>query len=645
MKLPIPIPIAKKGKAKSKEQAKKAQAKVELPWKWYKVASTPFQILSDEDQAMLTGQFTQLLNMVQEGAIYVNVKQDIYTFTKDMQLPVSYTNFYLGVKGNQEVPFFNARPTQLPARPNVKEEYPDHVVLDNGKLAKVYVAYNFPNQLPEGFLYEYYGSISELYFYWKQVPLNKAISMVNNARLRAENLASHKPTAEIQQRLAKLRELSVAIGGSTRLLEFYLYFIVEGSDDKELAENEQVIKNIASARLIDIEAPKYVQAELYQLKTTLNHFMPFNPVKNYVDTISASVFFPFINEDLIEEGGVFLGISGSNVPVVFDIFNRNNYNVVILGEPGSGKSMTVKIFLKRFRSIKEGFGLNILDPENEYVKVANVLGAKPIEVRSRQKLGLDPFVVMSSTSPNEKGLVDPVDIAELLADLYYVPQELRPRFRRFVTSYNFDSIFDMVDRMEQEKDTDESLKKLFSYFEGIRSPPDSYVYDGEPIDLEGDVIVGLRELRNARLKALVSSLVTIALQSKLFSKGRQIFAVDEGWLFAEYQSVYGLLGEVARRGRKYGDVFLFATQRPWDVYGNNEGRTILEQSATAILLRQRPTATKVLEDAFQLSRNEIDFLMIANPGQGIIRAGNYRLTIQIMPTPEELKTFTTRPTI
>ena len=96
MKLPIPIPIAKKGKAKQKDQTKKAQAKVEQPWKWYKVTSTPFQILSEEDQAMLTGQFTQLLNMVQEGAIYVNVKQDIYTFTKDMQLPVSYTNFYLG---------------------------------------------------------------------------------------------------------------------------------------------------------------------------------------------------------------------------------------------------------------------------------------------------------------------------------------------------------------------------------------------------------------------------------------------------------------------------------------------------------------------------------------------------------------------
>ena len=638
----IPIPILKKNGQQARASEKKPK-KAEPTWKWYRVTSSPFQILSEEDQAMLTGQFTQLLNMVQEGAVYVNVRSDYFEFNREMVIPVTYTNFYLGVKGNLEVPFFNPREENIPVRPSVKEEYPDHVVLDDGSLAKVYIAYNFPNQLPDGFLYEYYGVVDELYFYWKHVPQSKAIRMVNNARLRAENMVAHKPTAELQQRLAKLRDLSVMIGGSTRLLEFYLYFVIRGADDKELSEKEQIIKNIASARLIDIEAPKYVQAELYQFKTSLSHFIPFTPVKNYIDTISASTFYPFINEDLIEEGGVFLGISGSNVPVVFDVFARNNYNVVVLGEPGSGKSMTVKVFLKRFRKVKEGFGLNVLDPENEYVKVADVLGAQAIEVKPRQKLGLDPFNMITGT--DESGLIDPVDLAELLSDLYYVPQELRPKFTKFVTSYSFASIFDMVDKMEQEKDTDENVKKLLSYFEGITSPPDSYVYDGEPIDLEGDVIIGLRELRNARLKALVTALITVALQGKLFSRGRQIFAVDEGWLFSEFQSVYGLLGEVARRGRKYGDVFIFSTQRPWDVYGNQEGRTILEQSATAILLRQRPTATKVLEEAFQLSKNEVGFLMTANPGQGIIRAGNYKLTIQIMPTPEELKVFSTKPSI
>lgn len=617
--------------SKQQKEVKTKKPKQQEQWKWYRVTSSPFQILSEEDQDRLTGEFTQLLNMINEGAVYIYNKFDMFDY-EDMQIPVTYTNFFLGVKGNQEVPFFNPREDNIPVRPSVKEEYQDHVVLEDGSLTKVYVAYNFPNQLPDGFLYEYYGTIDELYFYWKQVPQSKAIRMITNARLRAENMAAAKPTAELQQRLQKLRDLSVTIGGSSRLLEFYLFLVVKGKDDKELSEKEQMIKNIAAARLIDIEAPKYIQKELYEFRTQLSHFIPFSLTKNYIDTISASTFYPFINEDLIEEGGLFLGISGSGAPVVFDIFARNNYNIVILGEPGSGKSMTVKVFLKRLRKIKQ-LGLNVLDPENEYVKVADVLGADAITVQSKQKLGLDPFAMI------QEGLVDATDIAELLADLYYVPNELRPKLRRLMNSTSATTIFEFIDELRENK-----IEDLLKYLEAIESPPDSYVYDGTPIDLRGDIIVGLRELRNPRLKATVSALIAISIQKKML-EGKQILAVDEAWIFSEYPTIFNLLGEIARRGRKYGDVFIFSTQRPWDVYGTPEGRTILEQASTALLLRQRATATETLQKAYYLSKNEIDYLLTANPGQGILRAGNYKLTIQIMPTQEDLKVFSTRPSI
>lgn len=127
--------------------------------------------------------------------------------------------------------------------------------------------------------------------------------------------------------------------------------------------------------------------------------------------------------------------------------------------------------------------------------------------------------------------------------------------------------------------------------------------------------------------------------------GRQLLFVDEAWIFSEYPSVLNLLQEVARRGRKYGDIFMYVTQRPWDVYNTPEGRTILEQAATAILLRQRVAATEVLQKAFNLSQAEIDYLLNANPGQGIIRAGNYKLTIQILVSQEELQKFSTSPNI
>lgn len=223
--------------------------------------------------------------------------------------------------------------------------------------------------------------------------------------------------------------------------------------------------------------------------------------------------------------------------------------------------------------------------------------------------------------------------------MYYVPQELRPRLRRLLVSSNADTIFQFLDELKENRAED-----LLKYLDAIESPPDSYVYDGIPIDISGNIVFGIKELRNQRLKVVVSSLLTLLLQKKMLT-GKQLLFVDEAWIFSEYPAVLNLLQEVARRGRKYGDIFMYITQRPWDVYSTPEGRTILEQAATAILLRQRVAATEVLQKGYNLSQAEIDYLLSANPGQGIIRAGNYKLTIQILVTQEELEKFSTSPAI
>ncbi|ACR42244.1 conserved hypothetical protein [Sulfolobus islandicus M.16.4] len=610
------------------------KAKVET-YKWYEVEPSPFQLLAQEDQDRLTNNFTQLLNSVNEVAIYVKNVFDFYEY-ENSQYPVIITKFYFGARENTPG-FFNMRDITDPLkdRPTVTYEYPDKIVLSDGSLAKVLATYNYPDYLPDGFLFEYYGIADEIFVKFKQVDQYKAIKMVSAARLRAESLLTgNRITPETERKVQKLRDLSTTIGGSARLFEVYLYIIIKGKTDGELLEKEKRIKEMANARLLSIEVPKYIQRELYEFKTSVSAFTSFSIEKNFIDSISAGAFYPFISEDLIDENGVFLGISGSNSPVIFNPYSRNNYNIVILGETGSGKSMTTKVFLRRLRK-KMNIGINGIDPENEYVKdvVAKELNITPVLIKPGQKLGLDLMKFV------REGFIDATDAAELLADLYYVPQELRPRLRRLFVSSDADTIFQFIDELKENKAED-----LLKYLDAVESPPDSYVYDGIPIDISGNIVFGIKELRNQRLKVVVSSLLTLLLQKKMLS-GRQLLFVDEAWIFSEYPAVLNLLQEVARRGRKYGDIFMYITQRPWDVYSTSEGRTILEQAATAILLRQRAAATEVLQKAYNLSQAEIDYLLSANPGQGIIRAGNYKLTLQILVTQEELEKFSTSPAI
>ncbi|PVU76720.1 hypothetical protein DDW12_09420 [Sulfolobus islandicus] len=611
----------------------KMNNKVET-YKWYEVEPSPFQLLAQEDQDRLTNNFTQLLNSVNEAAIYVKNVFDFYEY-ENSRYPVIITKFYFGARENTPG-FFNMKDITDPLkdRPTVTYEYPDKIVLSDGSLAKVLVTYNYPDYLPDGFLFEYYGIADEIFVKFKQVDQYKAIKMVSAARLRVESLLGNRVTPETERKVQKLRDLSTIIGGSARLFEVYLYIVIKGKTNGELLEKEKRIKEIANARLLSIEVPKYIQRELYEFKTSVSAFTSFSIEKNFIDSISAGAFYMFISEDLIDENGVFLGISGSNSPVIFNPYFMNNYNIVILGESGSGKSMTTKVFLRRLRK-KMNIEINGIDPENEYVKdvVAKELNITPVLIKPGQKLGLDLMKFV------REGFIDATDAAELIADLYYVPQELRPRLRRLFVSSDADTIFQFIDELKENKAED-----LLKYLDAVESPPDSYVYDGIPIDISGNIVFGIKELRNQRLKVVVSSLLTLLLQKKMLS-GRQLLFVDEAWIFSEYPAVLNLLQEVARRGRKYGDIFMYITQRPWDVYNTPEGRTILEQAATTILLRQRAAATEVLQKAYNLSQAEIDYLLSANQGQGIIRAGNYKLTLQILVTQEELEKFSTSPAI
>jgi DNA helicase HerA-like ATPase len=105
-----------------------------------------------------------------------------------------------------------------------------------------------------------------------------------------------------------------------------------------------------------------------------------------------------------------------------------------------------------------------------------------------------------------------------------------------------------------------------------------------------------------------------------------------------------LFENLARRGRKHGVAFLYITQRAEDLARTPQGRTILEQSATVLLLRQEPQGRDACKEVYKLSDAEAEYLVNAPVGSGILKAGRKRITIQVLPTEEELKAFSTTTT-
>ncbi|NLZ45158.1 MAG: DUF87 domain-containing protein, partial [Clostridiales bacterium] len=115
-----------------------------------------------------------------------------------------------------------------------------------------------------------------------------------------------------------------------------------------------------------------------------------------INSSSLSASFPFVSNAILDENGIFIG--ENNLPTFIDFFKRNdervNSNMVVIGKSGSGKSFATKTILSHLAS--NNSKVFILDPENEYGKLANSLNGKVLDVASSKDGRINPFHIITS---------------------------------------------------------------------------------------------------------------------------------------------------------------------------------------------------------------------------------------------------------
>ncbi len=135
---------------------------------------------------------------------------------------------------------------------------------------------------------------------------------------------------------------------------------------------------------------------------SIGGFDAFEKYERGIHSGSVAAAFPFVFKSLNDKNGLFIGRS-AGVPVFIDFFKRDservNSNTVIIGKSGSGKSYATKSILAQLAA--ENSKIFILDPENEYTKMARGLHGKVIDVGSATQGRLNPFHIITSLSDDE----------------------------------------------------------------------------------------------------------------------------------------------------------------------------------------------------------------------------------------------------
>ncbi|WP_338250010.1 VirB4 family type IV secretion system protein [Pyrodictium abyssi] len=523
---------------------------------------------------------------------------------------------------------YEPRPAAEPYRPRPVKATRGLLELEDGSYARAYTVMRLPDSLPEAWPLELGYAADEVHLLLEPVEPARARGMLDRKLSMLMSAQQGSVTWQLESEAYRLQQLQQLLGGKARLVKIAIVIIVRGSSLGEVRERARRLEELLSSRMVEYASgPGFYQRRLYNLEWTV-------PVFHYIDTLSAQALYPLVQEQLADFGGFYLGYDlDTGEPVVYNPYARPNYNVVVLGESGSGKSMTLKVYVRRWWAAGLGQQVIIVDPEGEYVGIREYLatGLAGYELskdaaEERGGLGLDPVKLY------RRGVIGLDEAVDVVQEFYRVPDELRGELVEAVSES--ESVLGAA-RLAEERGTG-----LERYLKAAGA--DSWIYEGEPpLPTGRGAVYTLAGIRSRRARALVGALLALVVSSRLRNS---LLVVDEGWMFAQYPALMAMFADIARRGRKRGVNFVFASQRPHDVLRSEHGRTILEQSATVLLLRLNEASLEAVKPIYNLSEAEEEQLLDAEPGQGILRvAGGWRLRVYVQPTPEELRVFSTRP--
>ncbi len=118
-------------------------------------------------------------------------------------------------------------------------------------------------------------------------------------------------------------------------------------------------------------------------------------IKRTLTTESASIFMPFVNQELQDRnGGMYYGNNAvSHNLIMMNRRNCKNGNGFIFGTPGSGKSMSAKQEMMTVL-LSSPDTVVVIDPEGEYYPMAEMLGdetGEVIRIAAGSDVHINPF--------------------------------------------------------------------------------------------------------------------------------------------------------------------------------------------------------------------------------------------------------------
>lgn len=461
--------------------------------------------------------------------------------------------------------------------------------------------------------------------------------------------------------------------GEERFFRFGFYFTIYANSMDELEYITHKVESMLGQQLL-YSKPATSQQE-QGFNSTVPQFTDQLQVRRNFNTGALSTSFPFTSADLTQDKGILYGINMHNSGmVIFDRFSLENGNAVVFAKSGAGKSFTVK--LEALRSMMYGTEVFIIDPENEYQRMAEAVGGAYVRLSLSSVTRINPFdlprVVDTDEADNAlrsnlitlHGLLrlmmggaqaqmaasgammapalSPVEESDLDEALIATYAKAGITNDPLTHTAQPPTVHDLYDTLLHMGGTGPQLaQRLRKYttgtFAGIFSQQSN-------IDINNQLVVfNIRDLEDELRPVAMYIVLNFIWNKTKADQKRRILVVDEAWQLMKYEDSANFLFSLAKRARKYNLGITTITQDVEDFMGSRMGRAIVANASMQILLKQSTSAVDVLAGVFKLTSEERKRLSQFPVGQGLFFAGQNHVHIQITASPTETGLITTNP--
>jgi len=363
---------------------------------------------------------------------------------------------------------------------------------------------------------------------------------------------------------------------------------------------------------------------LYSLPLQFDPFVlkDFSKRLNTLFTSNCAAISPLVTGEKGFGDPIVMMIDRANQLFGIDIFSgKTNYNFVVIGPPGSGKSYTVSYILAQY--LMNGAKIRVIDVGRSYKKFCDAVEGQYIEFTPESNICLNPFTNIGVDK--ETGKIDE-DELETLVPLValmmmqsvapedgdgninipvlkgYISQAITMAFESKNRNAGIQDIYIAFENIKRERHSngeehDPLLSNLiqaiypFGHIDG-----EYYKYfNGENnLKFNSDfVVIELEELDSREhLKSVVLASVAHIINNEFLISGDittpKILLTDEAWSIMDNKSLMRFFENMARRIRKYNGASGMITQTLLDFNKNKATKAIYDSSNFKFFLPQDP---------------------------------------------------------